>query len=142
MTAHPAPIRVLIVDDEVSFGQVLVKRMAKRGIDSVAVQSGREAVRLLRFQVFDVALLDLKMEQMDGLEALRIFQVLAPEMKVVILTGHGGQQEAQEAIRLGASDYLLKPCELETIVEAIRSVLGSQPPPEVLPQSPGDPRGP
>ena len=121
------PIQVLLVDDEVSFGRVLVKRMAKRGIDAKAAASGREALVRLREQAFDVAVVDLKMEHMSGLEVLGIFRKMAPEMKVIILTGHGAKEEATAAMRLGAFNYLLKPCGVEEIIEAIqRAVEASQ----------------
>ncbi len=113
------PIRVLIVDDEVSYAQLLAKRMTLRGVAATAVNSGREAVQTLRGKTFDAALLDLKMESMDGIETLKMFRVIDPRMKVIILTGHGGEAEARQCIKLGAFDYLVKPCELETILSRI-----------------------
>lgn len=113
------PIRVLIVDDEVSYGAVLVKRLAVRKIEAAFRPSGREAIQLLRNMDFDVSLLDLKMEQMDGLEVLKVFGMLAPHMKVIIVTGHGGEAEAKAAIKGGAFDYLVKPCNLDDVVTAI-----------------------
>lgn len=114
-----APVRVLIVDDEVSYAQLLVKRMTLRGVEAKAVNSGREAVQTLRGADFDVALLDLKMENMDGIETLKVFRVLDPRMKVIILTGHGGEAEARQCMKLGAFDYLIKPCELDAIMRQI-----------------------
>lgn len=113
------PIRVLLVDDEPAFLRVLAKRLAVRGMQPQTALSGSEAVRLLRDNVYDVALLDLKMMGMDGLETLRMFAVMAPELKVILLTGHGGEREAREALRLGAVDYLIKPCDFECVVERI-----------------------
>jgi len=113
------PVRVLIVDDEVSYAQLLAKRMILRGVKATAVNSGREAVQTLRGNAFDAALLDLKMESMDGIETLKMFRVIDPRMKVIILTGHGGEAEARQCIKLGAFDYLVKPCELETIMSRI-----------------------
>jgi len=114
-----APVRVLIVDDEVSYSQLLVKRMTLRGVEARAANSGGEAVRTLRGAEFDVALLDLKMENMDGIETLKMFRTLDPRMKVIILTGHGGEAEARQCLKLGAFDYLIKPCELDTIMSRI-----------------------
>ena len=65
----------------------------------------------------DVAVLDLKMEDMDGIEVLKVFQKMAPEMPVIMLTGHGSAVAAEEGIALGACDYLTKPCSLEELVE-------------------------
>ncbi|XPV75618.1 MAG: response regulator [Desulfovibrio sp.] len=112
-------IRILIVDDEVSYTTILTKRLALRGISATPVNSGEEAVQALRGNTFDVALLDLKMENMDGLEVLKIFTVMAPETNVIILTGHGGEQEARESMQLGAFDYVVKPVELDTLVKKI-----------------------
>ena len=119
MTNDQATVRVLLIDDEVSYVSVLSKRMAKRNIEAVGVNSGKEAIQALREQEFDVALLDLKMEHMDGLEVLKVFQMIDPVLKVIILTGHGGEAEAREAMKLGAFDYLVKPCELNTIIKKI-----------------------
>ena len=71
---------------------------------------------------FDVATVDLKMEDMDGIELLRILRMLDPELPVLILTGHGSKQAAREGMALGAVDYLSKPCELEDLVNSIRAV--------------------
>jgi DNA-binding NtrC family response regulator len=60
---------------------------------------------------FDVAILDLKMPDMDGIEVLKILKKMAPELVVIMLTGHGSAKAAHEGIRLGAYDYLTKPCE-------------------------------
>lgn len=114
-----APLKVLLVDDEVGYVDVLRKRMRKRGIEASAALSGREAVRTLRCREFDVAVLDLKMEDMDGIEVLKIFKMMAPEMPVIILTGHGSEQAAREGMLHGATDYLTKPCELEELLAKI-----------------------
>ena len=114
------PIRVLIVDDEVAYAALLAKRMQLRGMVTRPVNGGQAALQALRGGEFDVALLDLKMENMDGIETLKVFRVIDPELKVIILTGHGGEAEAKQCITLGAFDYLLKPCELETLVGQVQ----------------------
>ncbi len=124
MSDRQAPIRVLLVDDEASYLRVLSKRLALRGMLPTTAQSGPDAVRLLKKNVFDVALLDLKMVGMDGLETLRVFSILAPELKVILLTGHGGERDARKAIQLGAVDYLVKPCDLECIITRIEAAAG------------------
>ncbi len=120
------PIRVLLIDDEVAYVQVLAKRMAKRGIAATPSYSGDEAIHILRGADFDVAVLDIKMRYMDGLEVLKIVRRMVPEMKVIMLTGHGGEAEAREAIKLGAYDYLLKPCDFEDLVSRIRKAAGRE----------------
>jgi DNA-binding NtrC family response regulator len=107
------------VDDEVGYVEVLAKRLAKRGLEVTRAFNGTEAIRSLRFNHFDVAVVDLKMEDVDGVEVLRIFKRMDPEMEVIMLTGHGSEQAARDAMRLGAFDYLTKPCELADLLHKI-----------------------
>ncbi len=113
-------INVLLIDDEIGFADILAKRLNKRNMDVTPVYKGTEAVQIIRKQDFDVAVLDLKMEDMDGIEVLKIFKKAYPEMEVIMLTGHGSEQAAREGIELGAFDYLTKPCELEELLAKIR----------------------
>jgi DNA-binding response OmpR family regulator len=126
MTAQPTGpserIKLLLVDDEAGYVSVLTKRMAKRGIDVTAALSGSAAIQTLRNQSFDVSVLDLKMEDMDGIEVLKIFKKMDPEMPVIMLTGHGSETAAREGIEFGAHDYLTKPCDLEELITKIRNV--------------------
>ncbi|MDD4952567.1 MAG: response regulator, partial [Desulfovibrionaceae bacterium] len=94
MSKHEIPIKCLIIDDEISYANVLAKRMRLRGIEATPVYGGREAIQLLKKESFHVALLDLKMDDMDGIEVLKMFRIIEPMMRVVILTGHGGKAEA------------------------------------------------
>lgn len=112
-------ICLLLVDDEEGYVNVLANRMGKRGIDVTKAFSGTEALQAVRSRDFDVVVLDLKMEDMDGTEVLRIFKQMAPEMEVIMLTGHGSQAAAWEGIASGAFDYLTKPCELGELLEKI-----------------------
>lgn len=118
------PIRLLLVDDEKGFVDVLSKRLAKRNILTTQAYSGTEGIRLLRRSDFDVALLDLKLEDMDGIEILKIFKKMDPRMPVIMLTGHGSEKASREGMRHGAFDYLTKPHELDELVaklnEAVR----------------------
>lgn len=115
-----APIRLLLIDDEVGYVNVLSNRLSKRGFVVGKASSGSGALQRLRQQDFDVAVLDLKMEDMDGIEVLKILKKMAPELIVIMLTGHGSAEAAHEGIKEGAYDYLTKPCELEDLVEKIR----------------------
>jgi len=112
-------IKLLLVDDEVGFSTVISKRMGKRGVLVETASGGAEAIQLLRSRDFDVAILDLKMEDMDGIEVLKIFKKMVPKMPVIMLTGHGSESSAQEGILLGAFDYLTKPCELNELLQKI-----------------------
>jgi DNA-binding response OmpR family regulator len=119
-------IKVLLIDDEVGFADILAKRLNKRNMDVTPVYTGTEAVQIIRKQDFDVAVLDLKMEDMDGIEVLKIFKKAYPEMAVIMLTGHGSEQAAKEGIEFGAFDYLTKPCELEDLLAKIREAYGKE----------------
>lgn len=114
--------RILLVDDEAGFVDVMAKRLEKRGFEVAAAYSGNEAVQVMRRADFDIVVLDLKMEGMDGLEVLRIFKVMAPELPVIILTGHGCLSSAEEGLKMGAADYISKPYDFEKLVEKIRSI--------------------
>ena len=81
--------------------------------------SGSDGIQLLRRHDYDVAIVDLKMEDMDGLEVLKIFHKMDPQLMVIMLTGHGSETAARQGIEFGAFDYLSKPCEFEELLEKI-----------------------
>lgn len=112
-------IRVLIVDDEKGYVDVLSKRLSKRGFTVSISLSGSDAIKLVRENDFDVALLDLKMKDMDGIEVLKVFKLLHPAMEVIMVTGHGSRQAAQEGAALGVFDYLTKPCDIDSMISKI-----------------------
>jgi len=112
-------IKVLLVDDEEGYVNVLAKRMSKRQVAVSIALSGSEAIQTLRKKDFDVAVVDLKMEDMDGIEVLKIFKKMDPELPVVMLTGHGSEKAARDGLALGAFDYLTKPCDLEDLLATI-----------------------
>jgi len=113
-------IRVLLVDDEKEYTKVLSNRLTKRGLEVSKADSGSQAIQILRKEDFDIAVLDLKMEDMDGIEVLKIFKKMDPQLMVIMLTGHGSEQAAKEGMEFGAFDYLTKPCELEELLAKIR----------------------
>jgi len=113
-------INILLVDDEKGYVNVLANRLSKRSINATKAFSGTQAIQILRKNDFDVMVLDLKMEDMGGIEVLKIVKKMAPELPVIFLTGHGSQEAAREGIALGAFDYLTKPCELMELIEKIR----------------------
>ncbi len=123
--AEAQPIRLLLVDDEESFVNVLLKRLTKRNIHVTPALNGTEALQRMRHGDFDVAMLDLKMEGMDGIEVLKILRKMAPELPVIMLTGHGCQISAQDALANGAFDYLSKPYDFEDLLLKIREAYRS-----------------
>ncbi len=116
-------IKLLLVDDEEGYVKVLSNRMGKRNIDVTKALSGTEGIQALRKEDFDVAVVDLKMEDMDGIEVLKVFKKMVPAMPVIMLTGHGSEKAAKEGIESGAFDYLIKPCDLEELVGKIREAV-------------------
>jgi DNA-binding response OmpR family regulator len=119
-------VKLLLVDDEAGYVKVLAKRMAKRNIEVTPALSGSEAIQILRNNAFDAAVLDLKMEDMDGIEVLKIFKMMDPRMPVIMLTGHGSETAARQGIEFGAFDYLTKPCDLMELVAKIREACGKK----------------
>lgn len=115
-------IRILLVDDEEGFVNVLAKRLSRRHFKTTIAYNGKEAVQILRRSDFDIAVLDLKMEGMDGIEVMKIFKIMAPDLPVIILTGHGSLSSAEEGLKAGATDYISKPYEFEKLMEKIRYI--------------------
>ena len=124
--AQGEPIRLLLVDDEEGFVNVLANRLSRRNIDVTKAYSGAEAIQILRRRDFDVSVLDLKMEDIDGIEVLKIFKKMVPKMAVIMLTGHGSERAARHGMEQGAFDYLMKPCELEELLAKIRQAFKQQ----------------
>jgi DNA-binding response OmpR family regulator len=114
-------IRLLLVDEEEEYAKVLSKRMAKRRILVTPALSGGKAIQVLRRQDFDVVLLDLKLEDMDSIEVLKILKKMDPSLPVIMLTGQDSEKAAREGLTCGASDYLTKPCELEELLVKIEN---------------------
>jgi len=122
--SNGAPLRLLLADDEPGFVEVLTKRLGRRGVHVVSATSGGQAIQTLRCNDFDAAVLDLKMKDMDGIEVLIIFKKMAPDLPVIILTGHGSETAAREGMQKGAYDYLMKPCDLDELLAKIRQAAG------------------
>jgi DNA-binding NtrC family response regulator len=118
-------IRLLLVDDEKGYVNVLSNRLSKRGVDVSKANSGSQGIQILRNKDFDVAILDLKMEDMDGIEVLKIFKKMDPELEVIMLTGHGSERAAKQGIAFGAFDYLTKPCEFDELLAKIHEAYES-----------------
>jgi DNA-binding NtrC family response regulator len=113
--------RVLLVDDEAIFTRNMSKLLMFRGYTVTAVNSGDAAIRELEQNHFDVIVLDLKMPGMDGITTLKEVMKLGLFTETLILTGHGSIDSALEAMKLGAYDYLTKPCEIDELVAKIEA---------------------
>ena len=120
MPSGKKKIRLLLIDDEEGYLEVLSKRLAKRGVEVMTADNGAAGIQALRRYDFDVAVVDLKMEDMDGIEILKIFKKMDPDLAVIILTGHGSEQAARDGMSQGAYDYLTKPCDLSDLLAKIK----------------------
>lgn len=112
--------RVLMVDDEREFIETLSERLAMRDYDVTTSLSGEDAVEKIKASRFDVVVLDVSMPGMDGIDTLREIKRLRPLTEVIMLTGHATVDSAIDGMKLGAFDYLRKPCETEDLVVKIR----------------------
>ena len=111
--------RVLLVDDEERFATQMATLLKKRDFKVVTAGDGRQALDLVDSQAFDAVVMDIRMPTMDGLTALGRIQAKQPAPAVIMLTGHATLESGIEAIRRGAFDYLMKPCDIEDLVSKL-----------------------
>lgn len=111
--------RILVVDDEPAVRQSLAEILKLEGYEVDEAENGGEALAKLAEQNFDLTLLDLKMPGVDGLEVLRSMNSVSPDTRVILLTGHGSLESAIEALRQGATDYLLKPASSRELLTSV-----------------------
>ena len=114
------PIRVLIAEDEAHLGAILEQFMSARGFAVRIVRDGRSALDLLRSETFDVALLDVVMPEIDGLEVLRLVREEPLPPEIIVITGNGTIETAIAALKLGAYDFLSKPYRMAEIEVLVR----------------------
>ncbi len=107
--------RILIVDDEDGMRRLLSRVLTREGYDTVAVGSGAEALRLVASERFDLVVTDIKMPEMDGLELLAELKEYEPSLLVIVITAYGTIENAVQALRSGAYDYIAKPFENDEI---------------------------
>ncbi|WP_225072376.1 sigma-54 dependent transcriptional regulator [Desulfuromonas sp. CSMB_57] len=107
--------RILVADDEESIRWVLRKALTKQGFTVDLAADGAEAKALFLRRRYDLAILDIKMPDVSGLELLKFFQEQRPEMLVIIITAESSMKNAVEAMKLGAYDYLTKPFDLDAL---------------------------
>ncbi|HBE66738.1 MAG TPA: sigma-54-dependent Fis family transcriptional regulator, partial [Planctomycetaceae bacterium] len=112
MPNSQTPIRVLIVEDDADFRDTSARWMQRKGHKVASAASGAEALALCEDQSFDVGIFDMNMPGMNGIELLQRVRDEEIEMEVIILTGQGTIETAVQAMKMGASDYLTKPCPL------------------------------
>lgn len=111
--------RLLIVDDEEQFVAALSERLSMRGYDVTTSHTGEDAVEKISNYNFDVVILDVRLPGIEGTEVLREIRDLKPLTEVIMLTGHGTMEMAIEGMKLGAFDFLMKPCDTENLTVKI-----------------------
>ena len=122
--AHPGPI--LIVDDEVSIRKSLEGVLSDEGYSCALASDGADALSKLQALRPSLVILDIWMPGMDGIETLRRMKAAQPETPVIMMSGHATISTAIKATKIGASDFIEKPLELDVVLSAIRRALGTQ----------------
>lgn len=111
---------VLLVDDEVPFVETMTKRLEKRSLTVFTAHGGPTALDVLKKNdAIEVVILDVKMPEMDGIEALKRIRSDFPLMEVIMLTGHATVETGIEGMKLGAADYLMKPCDMDVLLDKV-----------------------
>jgi len=112
---------IMLVDDEEPFVETMAKRLDKRDVEVISAFSGEECLEKLESnQNLDVIVLDVKMPGMDGLETLKKIKSEYPLIEVIMLTGHATIESGIQGMKFGAFDFLMKPCDIDEIVEKIQ----------------------
>ncbi len=116
-------MRVLLVDDEEELVSALAERLSYRGIEADWSSACEHALELAADRTYDVAVLDVKMPNLSGIELKKRLEKLQPEMRYIFLTGHGSEEDFR-AGSAEASRYLVKPLDIDTLIEAMRQAVG------------------
>ncbi len=114
---------ILIVDDDIHLRKTLADIMRSRGYAPSIAATGQAALDRLRQEMPAVALIDLRLDDMSGLELLEKLKAYSPDTECVVLTGHASQSSAIEAVNLGAYSYVQKPCDMGQLLMTIRRAL-------------------
>jgi DNA-binding response OmpR family regulator len=109
------------VDDELDFLKLIKRRLERRNLDVSVVPGGKEALEFLKDNPVDVAILDVRMPGLSGIETLKEMRKRFRDTEVIMLTGHGSVQSGIEGMSHGAYDYVLKPFSIDDLLERIRA---------------------
>ncbi len=119
------PLRLLLVDDEAEFLEPTAERLVRRGIECATVENGVDALRALQNLQFDCLIVDVRIPGMDGLELLRLIHRDHPNLPVILLTGHASIDLGVRGIDRGAFEYLLKPVDLDELLDTVRRAVSA-----------------
>lgn len=115
--------KILILDDEEELRAIIAQRLNRRGYEVLEAGTAKDGMALLQESFFDAVLLDLRLPDGDGLRLLPQMKQRQPDLQVVMLTGHGTVESAIEAMKTGAFDYLMKPCNLSELEVTLQKAL-------------------
>jgi DNA-binding response OmpR family regulator len=116
-------IPILVVDDEPNFLELMKSALGKRGFDVNTASNGPDALKLLETELFDFALLDLKLGPADGIDLLAEIKRRQPRIRAIMVTGYPTDESRAEAKERGAAAYLSKPVELQDLFQTFKAVL-------------------
>ena len=121
--------KLLIVDDDTPFRERLTRTMEKKGFNVESYSNYSESIKKCYEDIFDYAIIDMRLEDGSGLELIKKLKEISPKTKSLLLTGYGNIATAVAAIKSGAIDYLPKPAEVEQIYDALTNTNEALPPP-------------
>ena len=113
--------KVLLVDDEKEFLEVMSERMKARGMKVTTTESADQALSIIEKESFDAIVMDFQMPGMDGMDALKAIKNKKPELQIILLTGYATVEKTVEAMKVGATDFLEKPADLEALAKKIKN---------------------
>lgn len=117
---------ILVIDDEASLRQTLTRILQRAGFEVTAAANGTEGFSLVSQHLFDLVYLDIRMPDMSGLELLKTIHAKYPDLPVILFTAQPDLNSAVDALRNGATDYLLKPLKPQAVVDRTNSILANQ----------------
>jgi DNA-binding response OmpR family regulator len=118
-------MRVLLVDDEHELASALAERLQMRGIEADWVTSADEALQKAAVTAYDVAVLDMRMPAMNGLELKALLETKAPHLKFIFVTGYGSEKDFEQvACQAGEACYLVKPVDIQLLIQRMHDLLG------------------
>jgi DNA-binding NtrC family response regulator len=118
--------RILVIDDDESMRKLLAMTLESRGYSVDTAKDGKEAIRKSNSNLYDLAIVDLRLPDMDGIELLTAMKQIAPSMLKIMLTGYPSLESAVEAINKGADGYILKPVKTEQLLSTVQEHLRKQ----------------
>ena len=118
--------RILVIDDDATVRRSLEVALKKNGYDVNVAENGQEAIKKSKAKLYNLALVDLRLPDMDGIELLTSMREAAPKMVKIIITGYPSQENTIEAVNRGADGYMVKPYTMEDLLRKIKEQLQKQ----------------